>query len=121
VEEIVAKLDGEHGPLRIIDMLIRMGPYGDGFGRRAEGLSLERVRQAPHGIDLGPLQPRLREVLNTASGVIELAPPTVIDDLPRLLARMAERNSDMMLIGRRDLRASNSFMHNLPALVRGPD
>jgi len=53
--------------------------------------------------------------------VIELAPPTVIDDLPRLLARMAERNSDMMLIGRRDLRASNSFMHNLPALVRGPD
>jgi len=54
-------------------MLTRMGPYGDGFGRRPAGLSLDHVRQAPHGIDLGPLQPRLREVLNTASGVIELA------------------------------------------------
>jgi len=106
VDEVIAKLDAVHGPERIVDMLMRMGPYGDGFGRRPTGLSLDRVRQAPHGIDLGPLQPRLREVLNTASGVIELAPPTMIDDLPRLLARMAERNSAMMLIGRRDLRAS---------------
>jgi anaerobic selenocysteine-containing dehydrogenase len=95
LDEIVAKLDGAHGPERIVDMLMRMGPYGDGFGRRAAGLSLDRVRQAPHGIDLGPLQPRLREVLNTASGVIELAPPTMLDDLPRLRARMAERTSGM--------------------------
>src|SRR5215472_15479312 len=102
-------------------MLMRLGPYGDGFERRPDGLSLERVRQAPHGIDLGPLQPRLREVLNTASGVIELAPPTMLGDLPRLRARVAERATGMVLIGRRDLRASNSFMHNLPALVKGPE
>src|SRR5262249_2524286 len=121
VDEIVAKLDGTHGPGRIVDMLVRMGPYGDGFGRCPDGLSLDRVRQAPHGIDLGPLQPRLREVLNTASGVIELAPPTMLGDLPRLRARVAERATGMVLIGRRDLRASNSFMHNLPALVKGPD
>jgi anaerobic selenocysteine-containing dehydrogenase len=121
VDEIVAKLDGVHGPERIVDMLMRMGPYGDGFGRRPGGLSLDRVRQAPHGIDLGPLQPRLQEVLNTESGVIELAPPTMMADLPRLRARMAERNGGLVLIGRRDLRASNSFMHNLPALVKGPD
>src|SRR5262245_52665383 len=121
VDEIVAKLNGAHGPERIVDMLIRMGPYGDGFGRRPAGLSLDRVRQAAHGIDLGPLQPRLREVLNTASGMIELAPPTMISDLPRLRARMAEQRRGMVLIGRRDLRASNSFMHNLPSLVKGPD
>jgi len=121
VEEIVAKLDGVHGPERIVDMLMRMGPYGDGFGRRPDGLSLDRVRQARHGIDFGPLQPRLREVLNTASGAIELAPPTMMGDLARLRACMAERRSGMVLIGRRDLRASNSFMHNLPALVKGPD
>src|SRR5262249_24368995 len=102
-------------------MLMRMGPYGDGFGRRPGGLSLDRVRQAPHGIDLGPLQPRLREILNTASGVIELAPPTMRGDLPRRRARMTERTNGMVLIGRRDLRASNSFRHNLPALVKGPD
>ena len=110
-----------HGPERIVDMLMRMGPYGDGFGRRPDGLALDRVRQAPHGIDLGPLQPRLQEVLNTASGMIELAPPTMMGDLARLRARMAEQTSGMVLIGRRDLRASNSFMHNLPALVKGPE
>src|SRR5262245_28813275 len=120
VDEIVGKLDGVHGPERIVDMLMRMGPYGDGFGRRPDGLSLDRVRQVPHGIDLGPLEPRLREVLNTASGVIELAPPTMLGDLPRLRARMADGTSGMVLIGPRDLRASNSFMHNLPVLGKGP-
>ena len=55
-------------------MLLRIGPYGDGFGRRPDGLTLAKLQAAPHGIDLGPLEPRLREVINTESGVIELAP-----------------------------------------------
>jgi anaerobic selenocysteine-containing dehydrogenase len=121
VDEIVAKVDGGIGPERIIDMVLRVGPYGDGFGRRPGGLSLAAVKAAPHGIDLGPLSPRLREVINTESGLIDLAPPTMTDDLARLRARMAERDRDLVLIGRRDLRCSNSFMHNLPALVKGPD
>jgi hypothetical protein len=97
VDEIAAKLNGARGPERIVDMLIRMGPYGDAFGRRSDGLTLDRVRQAAHGIDLGPMQPRLREVVNTASGVIELAQSTMIDDLPRLRARMAKRDTGMVL------------------------
>src|SRR4029450_5347497 len=56
---------------------------------------------------------------NTESGVIELAPPTMIDDLARLRRHMAQPGSSMVLIGRRDLRCSNSFMHNLPALGKG--
>jgi anaerobic selenocysteine-containing dehydrogenase len=98
-----------------------MGPYGDGFGRRPEGLTLARVRDSTHGIDLGPMRPRLREILNTQSGVVELAPPLRTGDLGRLRRRMAAEQFDLVLIGRRDLRASNSFMHNLPALVKGPD
>src|SRR5215467_8911154 len=121
VDEIAAKLDGAVGPTRIIDMLIRMGPYGDGFGRRPEGLTLARVREATHGIDLGPMQPRLREILNTPSGLVELAPPLMTADLPRLRLRMATARPSLVLIGRRDLRASNSFMHNLPSLVKGPE
>jgi anaerobic selenocysteine-containing dehydrogenase len=121
VDEVVAKVDGTIGPERIVDMLLRVGPYGDGFGRRPDGLTLAKVQAAAHGIDLGPLQPRLREVINTESGVIELAPPTMVDDLPRLQARMAARADGLVLIGRRDLRCSNSFMHNLPALVKGRD
>jgi anaerobic selenocysteine-containing dehydrogenase len=121
VEDIGKTLDGRHGPERIIDLLLRLGPYGDGFGRRADGLTLAQVKAAEHGIDLGPLQPRLREVLNTPSGVIELAPPTMTNDIVRLRKHLTKGASDMVLIGRRNLRTSNSFMHNLPALVKGPE
>lgn len=121
VDEMAAALEGTVGPERVIDMLLRLGPYGDGFGRRPGGLTLKAVRDAPHGIDLGALEPQLREILNTKSGLIELAPRTMIDDLARLHAHMATRSGGFVLIGRRDLRASNSFMHNLPALVKGPE
>jgi anaerobic selenocysteine-containing dehydrogenase len=120
-DEMVAKVAGTIGPERLVDLLLRVGPYGDGFGRRPEGLTLAKVQAAPHGLDLGPLEPRLRSVINTESGVIELAPPTMTNDLARLRGRMAEAGNGMLLIGRRDLRCSNSFMHNLPALVKGRD
>ncbi len=120
-DEVTAKLDGAIGPERIVDLLLRIGPYGDGFGRRAEGLTLAKVKASPHGIDLGPLEPRLEEILNTESGLIELAPPAMTADVSRLRERMAKPRSGMLLIGRRDLRCSNSFMHNLPALVKGRD
>ncbi len=119
VDEICAKVEGGIGPARMIDMLLRVGPYGDGFARRPEGLTLAKLKAAEHGLDLGPLQPRLRDVLNTAHGRIELAPELMVKDLERLAARMAERGDSLLLIGRRDMRGSNSFMHNLPALVKG--
>jgi anaerobic selenocysteine-containing dehydrogenase len=120
LDEVIAKVQGGAGPERLVDMLLRVGPYGDGFGRR-EGLTLAKLRESPHGVDLGPLVPRLDEVINTVSGAIELAPPTMLDDLPRLRARMAKHAPELVLIGRRDMRGSNSFMHNLPALVKGKD
>jgi hypothetical protein len=118
---VIEKVDGAVGPERIVDLLLRIGPHGDGFGRRPGGLTLAAVQASAHGIDLGPLQPRLAEVINTVSGVIELAPPLMTGDLVRLRAHMAQRANGMLLIGRRDLRCSNSFMHNLPALVKGRD
>jgi len=121
LDELLAKLGSTIGPERIVEMLLRIGPHGDGFGRRADGLTLARVQAEAHGIDLGPLQPRLEEIIHTESGRIELAPKAMTDDLARLRARMAEPTRGMLLIGRRDLRCSNSFMHNLPALVKGRD
>jgi anaerobic selenocysteine-containing dehydrogenase len=121
VDEMAEKLQGHVGPERLVDMLLRIGPYGDGFDRRPDGLTLAKVQAAPHGIDLGPLEPRLKEVINTKSGKIELAPATMTEDVPRLRRRMAAGSNGMVLIGRRDLRCSNSFMHNLPALVKGRD
>jgi anaerobic selenocysteine-containing dehydrogenase len=121
VDEVVEAVGTAIGPQRIVDMLLRIGPYGDGFGRRPDGLTLAKVQRAAHGIDLGPLQPRLPEIINTESGLIELAPPTMTNDVARLRQHMVQRRGGMVLIGRRDLRCSNSFMHNLPALVKGRD
>ena len=123
--EIAAALGERRGPERIIDFMVRVGPFGEGFGADPEGLTLERLEASPHGIDLGPMRPRIPDVLRTPSGRIELAPPEIAADVPRLRAELAGegigRNGEMVLIGRRQLRSNNSWMHNLPALVKGKD
>jgi hypothetical protein len=53
---------------RVLDLLLRIGPHGDGFGSRSDGLTLAKVKAAEHGIDLGPLEPRVRDIINTEMG-----------------------------------------------------
>ncbi len=121
-DELMAALSPRRGPERIIDLMLRTGPYGDGFGADPSGLSLEVLEANPHGIDLGPLEPRIPEVLRTPSGKIELAPEPIIEDVARLRESLARgRNGEMVLVGRRDLRSNNSWMHNVDVLVRGKD
>jgi anaerobic selenocysteine-containing dehydrogenase len=100
-------------------MVLRLGFYGDGFGASPEGLCLGTLIEAPHGIDLGPLQPRIPEVLKTPSGRVELAPPEICHDLGRLRAGIDARRDGLVLIGRRHLRSNNSWMHNLTVLNSG--
>ncbi|MET7352624.1 molybdopterin oxidoreductase family protein [Streptomyces mirabilis] len=118
-KELAARLTGENGPERRLDMMLRLGPYGEGFGARPDGLSLEKLLAHPHGIDLGPLRPRLPQPLKTRSGKIELLPAPIVDDLPRLRAALRERPAAIVLVGRRHLRSNNSWMHNVPALTGG--
>jgi anaerobic selenocysteine-containing dehydrogenase len=117
--ELAAQLTGENGPERRLDLMLRLGPYGDGFGVRPDGLTLEKLLAHPHGIDLGPLRPRLPQPLKTRSGKVELLPQPLADDLPRLRRAMAERPAGLVLVGRRHLRSNNSWMHNIPALTGG--
>ncbi|WP_030294226.1 molybdopterin-dependent oxidoreductase [Streptomyces katrae] len=123
-------LTGESGPERRLDLMLRLGPYGDRFGAGSapdagasagtgEGLSLERLLAHPHGIDLGPLRPRLPRVLRTRSGRIELLPDPITAELPRLRAALADRPAALVLVGRRHLRSNNSWLHNVPALTGG--
>ncbi|PWR18779.1 molybdopterin-dependent oxidoreductase [Zavarzinia compransoris] len=98
-------------PELMIDLGLQAGPY--------PGLSLDALRAAPHGIDLGPLRPSIRERLLTASGRIELLPPGCLADLPRLAA-LAPAGDGLLLIGRRHVRSNNSWMHNSGRLVKGP-
>ncbi len=99
------------GPERLLDLALRGGPYG---------LTLAKVQAAPHGIDLGPLASRVPEVLRTPSGKIELAPALFLEDLRHAEADLAAPAPDLVVIGRRDLRSNNSWMHNLPVLAKGP-
>jgi anaerobic selenocysteine-containing dehydrogenase len=120
--DLAARLTGETGPERRLDMMLRLGPYGDGFGARPDGLTLDRLLAHPHGIDLGPLAPRLPQPLRTRSGRIELLPEPLAADLPRLreaLESAAHRPAGLVLVGRRHLRSNNSWMHNVPVLTGG--
>ncbi|MCX5168099.1 molybdopterin oxidoreductase family protein [Streptomyces antibioticus] len=118
-EELAALLTGDNGPERRLDLMLRLGPYGDGFGARPDGLTLDRLLDHPHGIDLGPLRPRLPQPLKTRSGRVELLPAPIADDLPRLRQALRERPAGLVLVGRRHLRSNNSWLHNVPALTGG--
>ena len=112
-DELLGDLEPRVGPERILDLQLRGGPYR---------LTLADLEAAPHGIDLGALESRVPEVLRTPSGRIELAPEAVVGDVARLHAALAEPvNGGLTLIGRRELRSNNSWMHNLPTLVRGKE
>ncbi|GAA3198792.1 molybdopterin-dependent oxidoreductase [Nonomuraea roseoviolacea] len=117
VAELRAELDGETGAERRLDLMLRLGPYGVWAGKG--DLSLRKLLDHPHGLDLGPLEPRLPEVLRTASGMVELAPPQLLEDVERLRGRLEEEPPEIVLIGRRHLRSNNSWMHNVAPLVGG--
>jgi anaerobic selenocysteine-containing dehydrogenase len=107
----VSQLAPRVGPERILDFMLRTGPYE---------LTLDDLLENPHGVDLGALEPRLPEVLRTPSGMVELAPEPIVADVPRLRASLDRRaNGGFVLIGRRHLRSNNSWMHNVNVLVKG--
>jgi anaerobic selenocysteine-containing dehydrogenase len=127
------KVGQERGPGRLLDVMLRAGPYGDGFDDGADGLSLDKLRAIPHALDLGPLEPRLPEMLRTPGRRIDLAPELIVDDLQRLrdgLGQIEESlagaegatpmaDGELMLIGRRQMRNMNSWLHNLEPLAKG--
>lgn len=119
--EVFLAMDGV-GPERMIDLGIRVGPWGDDLGRRAGGLTLAEVRRHPDGLRLGELEGgRLAEVLTTPSKKIELVHQMLTADIPRLAARLDRAGDDLLLTSRRHLRSNNSWLHNVAGLMRGKD
>ena len=135
------------GPERMNDFMIRVGPWGDRFGENPDGLTLQDFKDNPHGIDKGPMVPRVRELLHTTSGKVELSPKYITDDLPRLQERIDQAQAQvdaassngqsassasngqvagagsngLVLVSRRHVRSNNSWMHNVKVLVKGKD
>jgi len=129
------------GPEGIVNLGLRMGPYGARYNPFKKGLSLKALRAKPHGVDLGPLKPSLPGRLQTLNKRLDLAPKPMVEDVERLRQTFAEpaeatpvsasetqpatpaapetRNGELLLIGRRHVRDNNSWMHNIPKLVSG--
>ena len=111
-------------PRRVIDLAIRFGPYGTGLHPFRKGLSLRTLERAGRTIDLGPLRPgRLPRLLLTRDKSILLAPKPMLTDLQRVDATFSRPPAaeQLALIGRRQLRDNNSWMHNVPRLMKGRD
>lgn len=137
------------GARGLLDLALRFGPFGNGFNPVGRGLSIRRLQQEPHGMDLGALQPVLPGRLRTSDGTLRLAPAEFIAAVPRLEAVLDRWNgggrdgdhrdingdgaghgsgsgsgsgdATLALIGRRALRSNNSWMHNAERLMRGAD
>ncbi len=111
------------GPERVLDVGLRLGPYGRRFNPLGTGLSLGELRKNPQGVDFGPLQSTLLGRIPKEHGAIDLAPDLYVDDLDRLQARYtgSTDGEQLMLIGRRHLRSNNSWMHNAARLMKGKD
>jgi len=124
------------GPERILDLGLRFGPYGAKLNPFSTGLTLRKVKKAVHGIDLGPLRSCLPGRLRTSDKQIELAPDVLVQDIERVKAKLLDwergrlsrnslpsdphtSNGHLLLIGRRQLRSNNSWMHNSERLVKG--
>ena len=112
------------GPERILDLGLRFGPYGAKLNPFSKGLTLRKLKEAEHGIDLGPLCSCLPGRLRTSEKRIELAPDVLVKDIARVKTKLLDSeslhsNGDLLLIGRRQLRSNNSWMHNSERLVKG--
>lgn len=109
-------------PDRVLDLLLRAGPYGDKLRPWRSGLTLDEVRLAKHGIDLGPLVPQRKRRVRHPEGLVDLAPATLLGDASRLDTWLeAQARGGLVLIGRRHLRTNNSWMHNCHSLTKGKD
>jgi anaerobic selenocysteine-containing dehydrogenase len=120
-EEARQMIGERRGPERLLDLLLRAGPYGDGFVEGAEGLCLEKLRKTPRAVDLGPLAPRLPGLLRTPGRRIQLIHAILVEGVAELRRRLPERGRDdrMLLVGRRQMCNMNSWLHNIEVLARG--
>jgi anaerobic selenocysteine-containing dehydrogenase len=122
---LIAHTMGRMSPQRLVELIILASPRGVLRAGRKRGLTLGRIKAAPHGIDLGALEPCLPRALGTKNRRINLAAPLLMAEVAQLNRRAdedaaaGENGFDLTLIGRRQLRGNNSWMHNSPRLMKG--
>jgi anaerobic selenocysteine-containing dehydrogenase len=118
-----AKLATERGPERLLDLMLRSGPHGDAFDDAPQGLSLAKLQRLPWALDLGPLAPRLPGMLRSEGKRLVLVHELLETDVRRLRSALREPRDPegLVLVGRRQMRNMNSWLHNLRGLAKGRD
>ena len=116
-------------PRRLMETLLRTGPFGDRFGLRRGGLNGKTATKHPHGVVLAEHAKTgiLSDVVRLPDHKVRLDPEEIADELARLGERHRADGGDgrdpaypMLLIGLREIRSQNSWMHNSPTLMKGP-
>ena len=109
-------------PRRLMDLLLRIGPEGDLFGLRRDGLSMKKLAEHPHGIVLADeLEPGvLGGKIRHDDGRVHLCPPEIAAEVGRIERdRQGDEGFPLRMIGLRELRSHNSWMHNSQKLMAG--
>jgi anaerobic selenocysteine-containing dehydrogenase len=130
------------GPDGTLDWMLRTGRYGvplagrmrllaalPGFGavqkllaardRRPVGISLQKLHDAPNGVDLGALETAFPRRIAAPDGRLQLAPAMFVADLARARETLQSPVPALLLIGRRHVRSNNSWLHTSQRLVKG--
>ncbi|MEA2438794.1 MAG: hypothetical protein QOH76_218 [Thermoleophilaceae bacterium] len=120
---LLGRLGIRVSPQRLLDLLLRVGPEGDLFGLRPRGLSLKKLRRHPHGVVVAEhiATGVLRRKLRHRDHRVHLMPDAIAGELERIgdEAGTSDPRFPLRLIGLRELRSHNSWMHNSPLLMRG--
>jgi len=125
---VASRFGWQYDPQRALDMLLRIGPHGDRYLPWSRGINLKKVQASPYGVDLGPARPGYQHRLHHKDRKVHLVAEPMMRALSQLerdidehltINDAATNHLNLLLIGRRELRTNNSWMHNVPALVSG--
>lgn len=116
----LAKLGVRPTPRHLFDLLLRTSPVGDWFGLRPSGLSFKKlVERYPNGYrarDSVPITSP-RSSLTTADRKIHLDLPGFKSEIARFSQSFSDAAYPMRMIGMREIRSHNSWMHNIERLM----
>jgi formate dehydrogenase len=116
----LGRLGVKVSPLQMIDLALRLGPAGDRFGLRRGGLSMAALKRNPHGLTAQLPAPHAawREHIQHPDGRIHVWAPEFAREIAAVLDEPSEDAQVLRLVGRRDIRSLNSWMHNVTGLTR---
>jgi anaerobic selenocysteine-containing dehydrogenase len=109
-------------PRPLVDAMIRMSAGGNRFGLHRGGLTFRLLtEQHPHGVVVAPhiRTGVLREVVAYRRGRVRLEHDDITTEIARLSRRSTPEDYPMRVIGMREPRSENSWLHNAPLLMRG--